>query len=155
MDIFFVLPLSFETNTRHFYLEILHRSLHRTTLMTSNSRLPMLYSFKDRHRLSCQTRSNAFLKSMQLWNYDYLAFWCSKSFSINTLKLNIYSVIWILPVPLPIVLWFWQSRTLPVFGRGIMSNCVQSSGHCPLASPDFVIYKALMTPSPPCLRISA
>ena len=59
-------------------------------LMTSISRLSMLYSFKARQRPSCQTRSNALLKSTKLWK---ISFWCSMCFSTNSLKLNICSAI--------------------------------------------------------------
>ena len=59
-------------------------------LTTSINRLSMLYSFTTHPRPSCQTRSNAFLKAMKLWKSS---FWCSKSFSTNSLRLTISSVV--------------------------------------------------------------
>ena len=98
--------------------------------------------------------ASSFLQSF----YDFL--WCSKSFSTNSLQLNICSVvgssvIWNLPVPFHarftallritrsmtllgwlirlIVLQFWQSRLLP-FSEEEWSVTVSSSWaiHCPL-----------------------
>ena len=91
LGILVVLLLSCERNLRHFHLVTLRWSLHPTqSMMTSISRLSMLYSFKTRQRPSCQTRLNAFLKSMNLWKSS---FWCTIYFSSNTFRLNICVVL--------------------------------------------------------------
>ena len=67
MDILVVLPLWFEKKSCAFPFSstALVASSHND-LMTSISRLTMLYSFKTRQRPSCQIRSNAFMKSRKL-----------------------------------------------------------------------------------------
>ncbi len=109
------------------------------------------------HKPSCQTRSNAFLKSIKLW---YRSCWCCMCFSISNRMLKICSVVlllsqkpacssartcsafcfslfrrtisitllgWLIKL---MVLWFWQSLRFPFLGSGITSDWVHCFGHC-------------------------
>ena len=136
-------------------------------LMTSTNQLSMLYSFKSRQRPSCGV--HAFLKSMKL---SKSPLWCSNFFSTNTVRLNICSVVLLYDLQpavssskirsawLTSLLRITRDMTLlgwligPFFGRGIINDCVQSSGHCPLGiGPNFPV-KASATPGPQYFRIS-
>ena len=147
-DILAVLPLSFESNLRHFHLIQMHWLTSRDHTMTIIS-------------ISQMSTTN----SLQLnicsvvlqWSETYFFLFQDLFCLVFAIMLRITRSITLvgrrrrLIIPL-----FWQSRVLPFFWRGIISGCVQSLGHCPLIQIFWhTTVKALMTPGPPGFRILA